>query len=201
MGTFVPESYNKRFCLGNGPPWSVYQTMMVLSRKPSSSSFLPYILCGLESPMRKRSISWRRKCNVRIPKSKKFYIAVNCTAWIPLNIYVIFVINIFVNPGTYIISGLVDKLLIWSGFHLSLLSMLYLTINTFRYYLNRQGRIAKELNNNSYGVYIIHVIVMGSIALTMLNTEIPSLWKYLILTVSTYAASNLIISFYRKVIK
>jgi len=135
------------------------------------------------------------------PKSKKLYIAVNCTAWIPLNIYVIFVINIFVNPGTFIISELVDRLLIWSAFYLSLLSMLYLMINTFRYYLDKQGRIWNQLNKNSYGVYIIHVIVMGSIALAMLNTTIPSLLKYFILTVSTYAACNLIVYFYREVIK
>ncbi len=74
-------------------------------------------------------------------------------------------------------------------------------INTFRYYLNTQGKISKELSKNSYNVYIIHVIVMGGIALTMLNTAIPSLLKYLILTGSTYVASNLIIYFYRKFIK
>ena len=61
--------------------------------------------------------------------------------------------------------------------------------------------ILEELNRNSYYVYIIHVIVIGGIALAMLNTAIPSLVKYLIATVSTYAVSNLIISFYRKVIK
>ena len=79
--------------------------------------------------------------------------------------------------------------------------LLYVMINTFRVYLNKQGRISKELNNNSFNVYIIHTIVLGCIALTMLNTEIPSLLKFLILTVSTYAASNLIITFYRKVVK
>ena len=66
-------------------------------------------------------------------------------------------------------------------------------------YLNKQGKISKELSKNSYGVYIIHVIVMGGIALIISNVAIPSQLKYLILTVSTYAASNLIISFYRKV--
>jgi hypothetical protein len=45
------------------------------------------------------------------------------------------------------------------------------------------------------------VIVLGGIALAMFNTAIPSLLKYLILTVSTYAACNLIIYFYRKLIK
>jgi hypothetical protein len=66
-------------------------------------------------------------------------------------------------------------------------------INTFRYYLDKQGRIGKELNKNSYYVYIIHVIVLGVIALIMLNVAIPSLLKYLVLMVSTFVASNLII--------
>jgi hypothetical protein len=29
----------------------------------------------------------------------------------------------------------------------------------------------------------VHLAVMGGIALTMLNTDIPSMWKYFILTV------------------
>ncbi|MBW7992016.1 MAG: hypothetical protein FVQ84_18650 [Planctomycetes bacterium] len=73
-------------------------------------------------------------------------------------------------------------------------------IETFWRYLDKPGKIWNELNKNSYYVYIIHVIVMGGIALVMLDTAIPSLLKYLILTVSTYAACNLIVSFYRKVI-
>ena len=70
-------------------------------------------------------------------------------------------------------------------------------INTFRYYLNKQGRIGKAWNKNSYYVYIIHVIVLGVIALTMLNVAIPSLLKYIVLTVSTFVTSNLIISLAR----
>jgi hypothetical protein len=79
--------------------------------------------------------------------------------------------------------------------------MLYILINTFRYYFYKQDKIREELNNNSYNVYIIHVIVMGGIALTMLNTEIHSLLKYLILIISAFIVSNLLVSFYRKVIK
>ena len=134
-------------------------------------------------------------------KSKKLYHIINCTAWIPINLYLFLLIYSFVKPGDFIFSGIVDQLLIRFSFHLSLLCLLYVMINTFRYYLNKQGKITKELNKNSYYVYIIHTIVMGGIALTMLNTAIPSLLKYLILTVSTYVASNLIIYFYRKVIK
>ncbi len=135
------------------------------------------------------------------PPSKKLYIALNSTVWIPIILYLVFLIYPFIKPGNYIFSENVDTLLIWFNFHLSLLSMLYILINTFRYYFNKQGKFSEELNKNSYSVYIIHVIVMGGIALTMLNTEIPSLFKYFSLTVSTFVASNLIISFYRKVIK
>jgi hypothetical protein len=73
-------------------------------------------------------------------------------------------------------------------------------ITTFRKYLNKQWSISRELNKNSYGVYIIHVIVMGCIALAMLDAAIPSQLKVLILTCSTYAACNLIVTFYRRVV-
>ncbi len=134
-------------------------------------------------------------------KNKKFYILINCIAWIPINLYLFLIIYSFIKPGDFIFSEFADILLIWFSFHLSLLSLLYIFINTFRYYVNKQGKVIKELNKNSYNVYIIHVIIIGGIALTMLNTEIPSLLKYFILTVSSYVASNLIISFYRNVIK
>jgi hypothetical protein len=52
-----------------------------------------------------------------------------------------------------------------------------------------------------YPVYVIHLPVLGVIALVMLNTGIPSLWKYVILTLSTYAASNLLVLGYREVFK
>jgi hypothetical protein len=105
------------------------------------------------------------------------------------------------NPGRYIISEIADAMVIRITLLLSMSCLLYVAINTFRYYLNRQGKIGQELNRNSYGVYVIHVIVLGGMALTLLQTSIPSLIKLLILTVSTYAASNLIVSFYRTFIK
>jgi surface polysaccharide O-acyltransferase-like enzyme len=82
-----------------------------------------------------------------------------------------------------------------------LLCLLYLMVTTFRYYLNRQGKILKALNENSYNVYIIHVIVIGCIAVIMLNMTIPSLLKYLTLAVSTWVISNLIVSVYRNLIR
>jgi len=133
--------------------------------------------------------------------SKKLYIVINCTAWIPINLYILVLINFFIRPGSFIFSEIIDRFLLWLGFHLSLLCLLYLMVTTFRYYLNKQGKILKALNENSYNVYIIHVIVIGCIALIMLNKTIPSLLKYLTLAVSTWVISNLIVYFYRNFIK
>jgi fucose 4-O-acetylase-like acetyltransferase len=134
-------------------------------------------------------------------KNKNLYITIICTVWLPITLYRFFYLNALIRPGNYVFSEIVDALLMWFSFHLSLLGLLYIMINTFRYYLNKQGKIIKELNNNSYNVYIIHVIVIGGIALTMLNTTIPSVLKFIILTVSSYTACNLLIYFYKKVIK
>ncbi|MFC1506406.1 acyltransferase family protein [Thermoproteota archaeon] len=129
--------------------------------------------------------------------NKKLYYGVIFTAWIPIIVYINFYVIHLMAPGHFIFSQIIDSLLLWFSFNLSLLCLLFVMISTFRYYLNKQGRIGKEWNKNSYYVYIIHVIVLGVIALTMLNVAIPSLLKYLVLTVSTFVVSNLIISLAR----
>jgi fucose 4-O-acetylase-like acetyltransferase len=135
------------------------------------------------------------------PTGKKLYYFICFTIWIPMNVYIVFLINLILNTGNYIFSGIVDVILVWFSFNLSLLGLLYIIINTFRYYLNRKINIIIWLNNNSYGVYIIHFVVMGGIALILLNATMPSISKYVILTISTYMASNLIVYFYSKVAK
>ena len=147
------------------------------------------------------SLSYKLKIFESDVTSKKLYIVINCIAWIPLNLYIIVLINFFIRPGSYIISGTIDIILLWLGFHLSLLCLLYLMVTTFRYYLNKQGKVLKALNENSYNVYIIHVIVIGCIALIMIKTTIPSLLKYLTLVLSTWVMSNLIVYVYRSFIK
>lgn len=56
-----------------------------------------------------------------------------------------------------------------------------------------------ELNKNSYAVYIIHVVVIGLIALALLNLHIPAFLKYLILTILTFVVSNFIVYAYRRI--
>jgi len=147
------------------------------------------------------SLCYRLKTFESTSKNKRFYIIIIFTVWIPVILYRFFYLNSLMKPGEFIFSEIVDTLLLWINFHLSLLCLLYLMINTFRTYLNKQGKISKELNKNSYQVYIIHVVVMGGFAFTMLHTALPSLLKFLFLTVSTFAVSNLFIYFYRKIIQ
>jgi peptidoglycan/LPS O-acetylase OafA/YrhL len=135
------------------------------------------------------------------PTSKTLYYILCSTVWIPMNVYIIFLINLVFNPGNYIISEVVDVILVWFSFHLSLFSLLYVAINTFRYYLNRGGKILNRLNNYSYGVYIIHFVVMGGIALILLRLTLPSVAKYALLIVSTFVASNLIVSLYKGTVR
>ncbi len=134
-------------------------------------------------------------------ESKMLYNITNSIAWIPITVYIFFLLYPWFRLGNYIFSKIIDRSILWFSYQLSLLCLVYLMIETFRRYQDKLGKLRSALNKNAYGVYIIHVIVMGSLALMMLNTAIPSLLKYLILTVSTYVASNLIIYFYRKVIK
>lgn len=134
------------------------------------------------------------------PKSKRLYIIIIGTVWIPVILYRFLYLNSLMKPGEFIFTEMADTLLLWFNFHLSLLCLLYLMINTFRVYLDKQGKLSKALNKNSYHVYIIHTIVMGGLAFAMLNITLPSLLKFLLLTVLTFGVSNLIIYFYRKVI-
>ena len=133
--------------------------------------------------------------------SKKLYTVLLCTAWIPVYLYIKFYENSLLRPGKYVVSELADAMVIRVTLLMSLFVLLFVVINTFRYYLNRQGKMSQELNKNSYGVYIIHTIALGGIAYALLYTTIPSLLKFLLLTVFTYAACNLIVYFYLTVIK
>jgi len=135
------------------------------------------------------------------PGGKKLYYFICSTIWIPMNVYIIFLINIFFNPGHYIISHMVDVMLIWLGFHVSLFGLMYVIINTFRCYLNRTGRLISLLNSYSYGVYMIHFVVMGVIAWTLLGVNLSSINKYAILIISSLAISNMIVAVYKKLVK
>jgi len=130
------------------------------------------------------------------PPNKLLYTIANSIAWIPVTLHIFARIWPFFYPEGFEITPLYR--LIWHlSFYFSLLSLLYIMIESFWRYLDKTGRVWSELNRNSYGVYIIHVIIIGVFGTLLLNLNLPTLAKYLLLIVSTYVISNLVVSVYR----
>ena len=131
-------------------------------------------------------------------EKKTLYILVNAISWLPLSVYIFVVIwPLVINPGNFMISKLLDSSIVAVAYNLSLFLLVYIIIESFRFYEDKVSKVWQELNRNSYGVYIIHVIVTGLITLLMRDTGIPSLVKFFILTITTFLGSNLIISIAR----
>ena len=133
------------------------------------------------------------------PGSLKLYIVIVCTTWIPVMLYRYFLLKSLITPGVFVFSEIVDTLLLWLNFHLSLFSLLYIMVNTFRKYLDKKGKLGTELSRNSYPVYIIHTVVMGGLAVILLHIALPSLVKFFLLTATTFAVCNLLIFSYREI--
>ena len=122
-------------------------------------------------------------------------------AWIPVYVYVNGLRSSGMVPGGAVFSGLGEVALLRLAYLVSVAAWLYLTTDLFRTYLDRQGRIGRALSRNSYGVYIIHVVVIGAIAWAMLDLALSGWLKLVVLTAAAYAASNLIVGLYRNVLK
>jgi fucose 4-O-acetylase-like acetyltransferase len=134
------------------------------------------------------------------PQSKTLYNIVNFTAWIPITIHIIARLVPFFYPEGFAITPLY-RIIWWLSFDLSLLCLLYLMIGSFWRYLDKTGKIWSELSRNSYGVYIVHVIFIGTFGTLLLDLNVPALVKYPILIVLTYLVSNLVVSVYRLLMK
>ena len=147
------------------------------------------------------SLCFRQNVFEEKPKSKTLYTVVNSIDWIPITIHIFARLIPFFYPEGFLISPFVDRLIWWLSFYLSLICLLYVMIETFWRYFGKTGRIWSELNRNSYGVYIIHVIVIGVFGTLLLNLNLPALVKYPLLIVSTYLGSNLVVSVYRSLVQ
>jgi hypothetical protein len=106
-----------------------------------------------------------------------------------------------VDPGRnyFFVSGTVDRTVYYTTLLVSMFSFLYILIYTFRFSFNKTTKLMNQLSKNSYYVYIIHVIVMGLIALSLLNVDLPVIVKYVSLTILTFVISNIIASAYIRV--
>lgn len=146
------------------------------------------------------SLCFRQNVFAGKPQSKTLYTVVNAIAWIPITVHIFARLFPFLYPEGFSVSPLY-RLIWWLSFDLSLLCMLYLMVETFWRYFDKTGRLWGELNRNSYGVYIIHVIMIGVFGTLLLNLNLPALVKYPLLIVSTYVVSNLVVSLYRSLVQ
>lgn len=130
--------------------------------------------------------------------SKTLYTIASSVAWLPVTAHIFVRLWPFFtpNPAEFPITPLY-RAAWWLSFDLSLLCMMYIMIESFRRYLDRSGSLWGELKRDSYGVYIIHVVMIGVFGTLLLNTGLPAVVKYLSVFVLTYAASNLIVSGHR----
>ena len=132
----------------------------------------------------------------KLASRKTWYHIVNATAWIPITVHIIARLVPFIYPEDFAVTPLY-LLIWWFSFNLSLLSLMYLMIETFRRYFDKPGKVMNVLNSNSYGVYIIHVIVIGVFGTILLHFHWPAVVKYVSLIVLTYGVSNLLVWIYR----
>ena len=61
-----------------------------------------------------------------------------------------------------------------------MLSFLQIFIHAFRFNLNKTNNILNELSRNSYSVYIIHMIVLGVVALALMHLPVHGAIKYVL---------------------
>ncbi len=134
-------------------------------------------------------------------KNKKYYIISNVVLTLALGLFTTVALNFFFNMidperNYFFISRSIDRVLYYASALLSMYSFLHIFIYAFQFNFNKSNNLLKHLSKNSYSVYIIHMIVLGVIALLLLNLSIPSLIKYLILTFLTFVISNVLVYAY-----
>lgn len=137
-------------------------------------------------------------------RNTKYVIISNLVLWISLTIFTVVAINLFINiiePGRdfYFLSSTVDRVIYYGSEIIVMLSFIYIFIDLFKFNINKSGRIWTELNKNSYYVYIIHIVVLGLIALSLTDINIPTVIKYFILTILTFIISNTLVSIGRRI--
>jgi hypothetical protein len=137
-------------------------------------------------------------------QDKKLYIWSNVVLGVALSVFTATALNLFFNMidpsrNYFFVSPFVDRLAYFATTIISMLSFLHVLVYTFRKRLNRSNKMMAELSRNSYNVYIIHMVVMGLLALPLLHVPIAGFWKFIILSILTFATSNVLIYVFREV--
>jgi fucose 4-O-acetylase-like acetyltransferase len=136
-------------------------------------------------------------------RNKKLFAVGSITLLVSLTIFTVMAWNLFQNlidplRNHFYFSELTDRLIYYAASLLSMLGFVYILTDIFRFSFNKSYSFMDQLNKNSYQVYIIHMIILGIIALILVHIPVPALVKYFILTVLTYIISNVIVYAYRK---
>lgn len=134
--------------------------------------------------------------------SKKYFIISNVVLTLSMSLYTIVALNLFfniVNPerNYYFISEFFDRLFYYIFLMLTVLSLIQILVYTFKKSLNKTSWITTQLNLNSYFVYIIHVVIIGLVSLALINIQLPTYVKLLIVVVLTFLISNILVYMYR----
>jgi len=147
-------------------------------------------------------LSYKQNIFAEKPKSKTLYTIANSIAWLPItgHIFARLWPFFYPDPAAFPITPLY-RLVWWISFHFGTVCMVYIMVESFWRYVDKPGKIWSTLSQNSYGVYIIHVIMIGIFGTLLLNLNLPALLKYPILIISTYLASNLVVSGYRSLVQ
>ncbi len=141
-----------------------------------------------------------------MPKNRKQYTIANVVMSVSMAVFAVVALNFFFNlidpsRNFFFVSEFFDRIFYYTSALLVMFSFLYVLIYTFRFSLNKINPLLSQLNRSSYSVYIIHIIVMGVIALVLLKVQIPSMLKFIILSITTFTLSNMIIYTYQKTIQ
>ena len=136
-------------------------------------------------------------------RNKRYYILSNVVLALSLSVFTVVALNFFFNiidpeRNYYFVSGTVDGVIYYCSLLLSMFSFLYIFIHVFRFRFNNNNRIMSELSKNSYSVYIIHMVVIGVIALLLTNVSMPAIIKFFMVAILTFVVSNIMVSAYRR---
>ena len=122
--------------------------------------------------------------------SNGLFHTVNSLAWLPTTAYLVFLLYPWLNPGKVLLGPVVDRVIVWSSFHLALAAWIFALVETFRRIGDRRNKLSTALAQTSYSIYIVHTVVLGAVATLLLDVALPSVVKYLVLSVATFAVSH-----------
>lgn len=143
-------------------------------------------------------LAYQKNLFAEKPGSKTLYTIASSIAWLPItgHIFARLWPFFYPDPAAFPITPLY-RLVWWISFHFGTLCMIYIMVESFWRYLDKPGKFWSALSQNSYDVYIIHVVMIGIFGTLLLNLNIPALVKYPLLIIATYLISNLAVSAYR----